>query len=226
LSYSQLLDAMVVTVPEGSSGDVSIKRFTIAEEDVKRYNFMSTFTFGGGGRNPKPGTYTALKRGRSLWMSDTPAERYDHIQFVMRVAREQCKSVLITGLGIGMVAQALTMIPSIERVTVVELDEDVIKLVGPHLGQMYGEAGKWLDIVQGDATDPKQLEGLPDIQWDAAWHDIWPNICADNWEDMKVMRRKWRSRLSKLNGFQEFWCECEVKDLVRRDRANSRMWKY
>ena len=221
LTYQQLEDAMAVTVPEGESGNVAIRRFTVSEQDARFFNLRQAFSYGGRGRSIKAGTYTKLVRNRTLWMSDTPAERHDHVSFVKDVADDATvQSVLVTGLGIGMVAQALTMILHVQRVTVVELDSDVIALVGTHLRRVYEAAGKELYIIQGDAKDVDTLFPKPiTVRWNAAWHDIWPDISGDNWEDIKLMRRKYRSRVT---GFQGFWAEDLVRDAARRDRQDRR----
>jgi spermidine synthase len=61
-------------------------------------------------------------------MADSEPEMRDHYEAVAR-ARGR---VLINGLGLGMVLSAILAKPDVEHVTVVEVEPDVIALVGPH----------------------------------------------------------------------------------------------
>jgi spermidine synthase len=79
--------------------------------------------------------------------------------------------VLITGLGLGMVAETIlrSQPDSTTSVTVVEAASEVIDLVGPHLEATHPSR---LTIVHADAfawTPPE------DVRFSVVWHDIWPN---------------------------------------------------
>jgi hypothetical protein len=202
--WSDIHAAMRVTVPEGTSGEVSIRRFTVSDADEATTRLRAMLH---GGRGGVPaGEYTGLYRRGGLWMSDTPDEQYDHMPFVRRAHRAQAETALVSGLGIGMVVAALAVVPSIRRVTVVEIDWDVVTLVGPHLQAVYAAAGKELEVVLGDALTPATT--LPKGQrWDAAWHDIWQHICADDYEEHKLIRRRYARRV----GFQDVWQGAAVR---------------
>ena len=205
-----LFDAMAVPWPEGQSGDVALRKFHISEEEA-RWDGVRALIHGTG-RAVQPGTYTKLLRGRTLWMSDTPAERYDHLGFVRRCRRTNAERVLVSGLGLGMVSRALLHVDSVQHVDVVDIDADVIALVGPHLEKEAADRGKRVEIHQGDAMDPAGLFGRTGQRWDAAWHDIWPTICGDDYEDHKRIRRAYARRAA----WQDVWQGDQVKQLATR----------
>ena len=95
--------------------------------------------------------------------------------------------------------------PEVEHVTVVELSKDVIALVAGHYKARYGDR---LTVVHADALDWKPPKGA---RYDAVWHDIWPDICGDNWETMKRLHRKYGRRCD----WQNSWCRYQVKEAAR-----------
>lgn len=192
-------DAMTVTVPEGRVGTLRVERFTVEPDSFQNFRL--------GVRSTRPGTYTALKDGGRLWMSDTDAEKHDHFEVLRAVQRQQVKRVLINGLGLGMVLAATLSFDHVEHVDVVEIDERVIQLVGPHY------AGQRVAIHHADAYE--QAKKWPaGMRWDVAWHDIWPNLCADNLPQMTRLHRSYGRRV----GWQGSW----GKALCERQRASDK----
>lgn len=165
-----------VCVPEGTSGAWSVKKFTVSEDAARLENLRASF---GSGRHIRPGAYTMLKRGGVVVMSDTPAEKRDHMGFV-RVAKGR---VLINGLGLGMVLGAVLAKSEVESVTVVEKSADVIALVAA----TYAGDDR-LTIINEDAYEFEPPKG---IRYDAVWHDIWDNIDIDNLPEMARLHRKY-----------------------------------
>lgn len=219
VSSTDIREAMHVGVPEGVSGDVEVRRFEVSGEDADRTRLQAAMH--GGRGYVAPGSYTALYRRGRLWMSDTSDERRDHIPFVREVDRQSLKTVLVGGLGLGMVAAALAILPTVERVTIIEKDEDVIALVGPWLREVYADAQIELEIIHGDATDPKPL--FPrDQRWDAAWHDIWEELCTDNLTEMGNMGRRYARRV----GWQDFWGRDYLKAQKARERQHQALWGW
>jgi len=191
-----------VTVPAGERGKWRVEKFTITEEASKFATLRSLWQ---GGRGAiRPGTYTKLVcEGRGVVMSDTPDEMRDHADAV-RHARGH---VLINGLGLGMVLGAILKKPEVERVTVVELDADVIALIGPHYA-----CGR-LEIVNASAFDYEPPRG---IRYDAVWHDIWDDICTGNLSEMTKLKRKYGSRSDWQGCWSEPICRRRAKDDKRR----------
>jgi len=192
-----------VDVPEGQSGDWRIEKFTVDPQGESFHNLRDSLK--GGGRGIVAGEYTKLMRGNTLVMSDTPAEIADHSYFVRSRAKGH---VLINGLGIGWVIEALLQKPEVKTITVIEKSPDVIKLVAKHYEDKCPKDKK-LWILQGDALDYKAPRGK---KYDAVWHDIWDHICADNLEDMHKLHRKYGRR----SVWQGSWCR------YRCEQANKR----
>ena len=71
--------------------------------------------------------------------------------------------VLVTGLGLGCVVRGLLANPDVDQVDVVELDDDILRVIGPEFAcdpRVYLHAGDALEI---------ELPG----RFDYAWHDLW-----------------------------------------------------
>jgi len=203
--YLKKYEQYQVDVPEGKSGIWRIERFEVSEKDTEWANLRMAFQ--GGSRCIFAGTYTRLMMSNSFdnpIMSDTVQEIKDHWEIIKKAKGH----VLINGLGLGMVAQACLNKPEVEKVTVIELSEDVIKLVAPHYKKRFGNRFEVVNISAFDYNPPKG------IRYGAVWSDIWPNICADNWESYKTLKRKYCRRTDWYGA----WMEWKIRDLVRGDR--------
>jgi len=128
-------------------------------------------------------------RGETLVMSDTPDEISDHLEAVYRA--HDC--ILINGLGLGIVADLCLQKSEVESATIIEISDDVVKLVGPTLIKKYG---KRVQILLNNALLYKPHNG---IKYGMVWHDIWDNICADNLPEMHKLHRKY-GRLAEWQG--------------------------
>jgi hypothetical protein len=188
-----------VDVPEGQSGPWKIERFTVSDEDILVHNVRCSFKAGMGNRVMTAGTYTKLTRNGRTIMSDTPAEINDHTYFLHRAKGH----VLVNGLGLGWIVEALLRKKEVKTITVVEKSKDVIDLVKQHYYDKCPK-NKYLIIVHADALEYKPQKGQ---RYDAVWHDIWDNICGDNLEDMKKLHRKY----GRKTDWQGSWCRalCE-----------------
>jgi len=173
-----------VTIPEGELGPWKIERFTI-----NRDSFFS-MRLDMEGRSPGEGEFTRIMKDGALWMSDTRAEYRDHM-FAIAEIRHRGGRILIHGLGIGMVLQAALLADTVTHVDVVEIDPDVIALVGPHYEKMAAENGVELNIVCDDALTHKWPTGS---YWDVIWHDIWRDMTEDNLPDMHRLHRSFGRR--------------------------------
>lgn len=184
-----------IDVTDGISGDWKIETFEVQEKELSQMISMMKY-----GRAVPAGTYKALKRGNTTVMSNTPDEIRDFSQFV-RYAKG---SILVNGLGLGVLLKALLNKPEITDILVIEKSSDVIKLVGEH----YLKDSR-VTIINADAFDytpPKNK------RFNAVWHDIWDYICGDNLEEMKKLHRKYGRRTE----YQESWCRSQC------ERQNSR----
>lgn len=185
-------------VPEGVSGDWKVSHFTV--KDSKEEQFWSMVKYGD--RAPYPGDYVRLSFQGGTIMSNTTAEVRDHYPFIHRATGH----VLIHGLGLGMCVEAVMHKEEVLSITVIELSEDVIKLVAPTYQHPK------VQIIQADA-----LKFKPTRKYDVVWHDIWPSINSDNLEEMKKLHR----RYGRFARWQGSWarniCEREYREERERE---------
>ncbi len=197
-------EVMTVDLPECKQDGLSIEKIVVERDDVR--NFMY------GSRATRPGTYTALKLNGRLWMSDTDAEKQDHMPAIRRMVSLQARRVLINGLGLGMVLKAALEMDHVEHVDVVELDERVIKLVGSH----YAKDPR-VHLHQADAYE--QMARWPaGTRWDVGWSDIWPDLCTDNLASMASLRRSYGRRTE----WHDCWGRNILVTLRRQEKKEDR----
>jgi len=94
-------------------------------------------------------------------MDDSPQELKQHLPIWMNAKGH----VLKTGLGLGCVVRGLLTIPEVTKISVIEIDKDIIDIVGAEFA-----GNNKVEIHHGDALS-FDLNLLDDV--DYAWHDIW-----------------------------------------------------
>lgn len=146
-------------IPPGCSGPWRIERFSVAAP---------------AGVDTRPrwardaaGEYTRLSCGDVLFMTDLHAELYTQ-RVAIEAAWQRGGEVLVTGLGLGLVVDAMLRRAAVGRVTVVESSSDVVALVAPRLAERHGDR---LRVVTADAF---AWEPEPAERFTVGWHDIWP----------------------------------------------------
>ncbi len=151
-------------VPPGVSGDWRVRRFELTGQPPADTASISPLDV------EPPGEYTALERGDEIFMTDLYNEWWTQRLAIDRACQRGGR-VLVTGLGLGLVAEGMLRTPGsrVEAVTVVEASADVIRLVSDHL---LGRLGGRLEIVHADAFD---WSPPADSRYSIGWHDIWPN---------------------------------------------------
>jgi spermidine synthase len=135
----------------------------------------------------------------------------DHLAFVNHVVAARAGHILITGLGLGMVVQAMLLLPWMQRVDVIETDSDVIALVAGHYRDMAARVGVELRIHHGDAYSGVEHFDSAADRFDAVWHDIWPTIGSRNVVGMDALIAHYAPLVS---GRQMCWCEDECRDFI------------
>jgi len=191
-----MYEEFLVDVPNAKNGIWKIEKFI-----VERQDYRSMFN----GRGiPIGKEFTRLMRGNQVVMSDTPAEIRDHREFIDRANG----NVLIAGLGIGMVLQAVAKKENVLHVTVVEKSKEVIEMVWNHYKEKFGDK---IEIINADILKWKSDKN---VVYDVSWYDIWEDICGDNLEEMKKLHR----RFAKKTKWQGSWC----RDLCLCSRRNNR----
>lgn len=132
-------------------------------------------------------THVRLVVGDTVYMTDAQFERRTNFNVVLKAKGD----VLIAGLGIGLILDPI--IEKAKTVTVVEREADVITLVGRHFPKAQHVQA---DIFQW--TPPKGAK------WDTIYFDIWPDICEDDLEEAKALRKRYRKYLRR-GGWMGSW---------------------
>ena len=187
------------TVPDGERGDWKIDTFTVSEEEARLESMRAVFG-GHGYAAIRPGTYRRLTHARrGVIMSNTRME----VMTNWGAYHAATGRVLINGLGLGMLLEAILTKPDVTYVRVIEKEADVIALVGPHFS-----SDPRVEIVHADALTYKPAKGE---SFDYAWHDIWDAICEDNLEQMATLGRRYGKRRAANQGW---W----ARDLIRMNQ--------
>lgn len=229
MGWLDIYDRMKVDIPEGEIGGMRISRFEVKalddwlDSDESREDILSPLEYvrlERDGRAPKPGWYTRLSEGLTVWMSDVTAERRDHAEPVFMMSTGHPKRVVINGLGIGMVLSAALTFDSVEHVDVVEADQRVIDLVGPH----YLKDPR-VRIHHADAVE-QMHKWAPGERWDIGWTNIWPTITPDNLPQMKQFSDFYGERCGWHGNWSEDICKRLVCDARHDVRTRKDYWDY
>lgn len=191
-----LFPRMAEIVPEGSLGLAEITHFGVSE-DESAFTAMRA-AHKGAQEYVAPGRYARLRVNRELMMTDTNMERATNREVVRR-ARGR---VLIAGLGLGMIVHPIAAKPGVS-VTVIEKYRDVIDLVSPTLPS-------GVTVIEGDILTWRPERGT---KYDTIYFDIWANVCSDNLDDIRVLKRAFRGRMTP-----GAWMGAWVEDILRMDR--------
>jgi hypothetical protein len=101
--------------------------------------------------------------------------------------------VVVAGLGLGLIVHALAARPDVERVTVVEVEPDVITLVQPHL-----PTSAKVEVVSGDFWD---WEGQPD----GVFYDLFVGdghaLASEAVRTMIELRQRFPGVTVRIHGF-------------------------
>lgn len=164
-----------------------------------------------------PGEYIQLAVNGELMMSDTQMEKYTNSEFV-RMARGE---VMIAGLGIGMVLENLVDKAKegiVTRIVVYEKYQDVIDLV----------AHRYLDRLPLEVRCKDILKYQPpkEEKYDTMYFDIWPTICADNLEEIKMLHYRWRSHKKTKLAWMDSWMANKLRDMRRRELQKAKHYGW
>ena len=194
-------------VPEGTCGPWTIEKITIADRpyDPASDPRPECFKF-------RPGRYTLLRRGPTQFMTDLYDEWWTQRIGILEAIRRG-GDVLITGLGLGLVAEAILRVheSSVRRLTIVEKSEEVIALVAPHLQSVWPDR---LNIVHGDAFSWTPSDGS---RFSVGWHDIWPDPTTPSIEHEIASLRQHHAGWCEWQGF---WPETYQRALADDDVAS------
>ncbi len=194
-------------IDDDEVGAACVQRVTLSEQDAKFHQLCADINYQR--MNAIPGDYTHLYVDGTLMMSDTFDEMLDHHEPLSWSKLGPGTTVLVAGLGLGVVVRGMLLHPNIEKVVVLEISADVIELIG----------NRWLlDLFPGrleirccDALEYRPPKGET---FTAAWFDIWPTICTDNLDTMSVLHRRWTRRVEVYGS----WRRESLQAKRRRDR--------
>jgi hypothetical protein len=209
-----------VSLPHYDANGVLIERFEVTQEEANLSKLRAAFNRQRGDRSLETGWYTRLKVDGVLWMTDTPAEIRDHERIDALMAESLIfgdSSLLIVGLGLGMVLQRAIAHHRVPRIDVIEVDQRVIDAVGPHYHAMAKAQDVALGIWQGDIRDFRPPKGS---YWDLGYFDIWSDINSDDMAEVELLRKRWWRRLGKF----EAWAQKER--VAQKRRVASGKWAY
>jgi len=147
---------IAVELPEGESGDYAIAHYT---NETSEKNWLTYLDMKGESLD----SYTVLtKNGCPMpIMQDSIAEYNEH-QWLWDNATGD---VLVGGLGIGMIHQALIDNPDVTSVTIIEISQDVIDLVWEHCAK-----DDTFTLILDDFETWVPPEGTT---FDTIWADTW-----------------------------------------------------
>lgn len=131
--------------------------------------------------------YCRLLLNGSPMMTDAEFERKTNMTPILTANGD----ALIAGLGIGLILEPF--LTNCQSVTVIEKEQDVIDLVAPSFPKAA--------VIHADIFEWLPAKG---VKFDTIYFDIWPDVCADDLEDDKLLRKRFRKYLVK-GGYIESW---------------------
>lgn len=181
-----------VSAEDGISpcGGVKIESFAVSEEEANYFNIRAK-----GNASIYPGSYKRLIIDNDVVMSNTPME----VRTNMRAFHSASGRILINGLGLGMLVEKMLTKPDVEHITIVEMNPEVIALVGPVF-----ENNDRVTIIEEDAFSYQPPKGE---KFHFVWHDIWTFICSYNLTEMKRLHRKYGRRANAQLSWARAECE-------------------
>lgn len=196
--YNALMNDLRYRGPVIEADGLKLDSFTVEDGMFNGQPSLEMIKLQIEGRAPENGVYHRLAMDGEIWMSDTTAERRDHLDPVLEAAnfrefRKEPGRGLVNGLGLGIVVGA--MLEYLEHVDVVEKDERVVQHIGSWYAKQYGDR---VTIYHGDAL---RMKWPPNMWWDVAWHDIWPSIGMRWLPQMNRLHRMYGRRV----GWQGSW---------------------
>ena len=123
-----------------------------------------------------------------LVMEDSRTELQRHLPIWLHAQGR----VLVTGLGLGCVVRGLLANPRVERIDVVELDRDILAMVGPEFHDT--------DRVILHHADARRFRLPRQLTWDYAWHDLW---CEEG--SLQILHARMLLRYAKVCRVQGAW---------------------
>ncbi len=186
------------------SGPWEVRRFTVSEADARFARLRASINPYRPFRFVPAGEYVGLWHDqRGTVMTATPDEMRDHFEPYLRTSRAgDGATVLLGGLGLGMVLHGLLQLPNVHHIQVIEIDRDVISLASEAFAPEI-QSGR-VSITLGDVFWFPLPKG---IHWNVLWVDTWDALCVDNLKDMTALKRRYGRRAD----WKGFWSETTLR---------------
>lgn len=144
--------------------------------------------------------FPAVLENDRIWMTVTPNE----IETMKEAVARASGNVLTYGLGLGYYAYMISQKASVNRITIVESNEDVIRLFSKYILPQFQYPQK-LAIVKADAFEYAQ-EHMSDGHYDFIFTDLWHDV--SDGIDM-YLRMKAYEELNPSSEFM-YWIEQSI----------------
>ena len=176
-----------VNIPTGISGNYLVAQYTRETQSRMWQNYLAM-------KNEPYDNHTVLIKDSCPMpiMQDSQAEYNEH-QWLWDNATGH---VLIGGLGLGMIHQALIDNPNVTAVTIIEKEQDVVDLVWDHCPK---DDTFTLVLADFETWNPPA-----DSSFDTVWGDTW---LVDNSLTMAEYRTLITNRYSQYTSNIGFWGE-------------------
>lgn len=114
--------------------------------------------------------FPAVLENNRIWMTITPNE----IETMREPVDRAFGNVLTYGLGLGYYAYMVSEQPQVEQITIVDSNEDVIRLFRKHILPQFNNAHK-IRIITADAFEYAQ-EHMAKEKYDFVFTDLWHDV--------------------------------------------------
>ena len=149
-------------------------------------------------------SYLALSYKGEVWMSITPNE----INTMSPYIKEASGRVIVLGLGLGYYPFMISEKETVEQITIVELDQNIIDIFNQHLLPLFPHKEK-IKIIKGDAI--KFLENNKD-HYQYVFADLWHNA----YDGLPLYLRLKQLEKKNTGCKFQYWLEKSLIALLRR----------
>ena len=196
-----------VTVPEVKEGDILLTTSEYERGEIFQYEMPDltarTVTPSLGFFSEKV-SFPAIYEGDVPWVSVCPSE----ISSMAEGIKKAHGRVLVLGLGLGYYLCRIAAKETVSRITVVELDERIVKIVKEHLLPQFPGREK-ITVVHADALD--YLKTVKDGDFDYCYADIWEGVT-----DGAAFYRQIEPHEKRLTGTEfDYWIKEQILSYLK-----------
>lgn len=190
--------------PNKKFGNWRIEEFTVTENEAKFFNMRMHFQ-GKLDECIQAGQYLRLEQLSTGYvvMSNTPMECNTN-----QVAYDYARgSVLVAGLGMGMILEAMLSKPEVTHIRVIEIDKDIIDYVGG-----FFKDDPRVEIIQGDILNYYPTK---DEFYNYVWIDIWDDINNQNEPQIAELNERFKDHCNEMNLWSMDLIGCDPEDYFK-----------